>query len=209
MTNIFTRIKDSVLADIHGIIDEKEQKNPVATLNQFLRQAEQEKEKVRKALERQYRLKDEFTKEYHEANDRAKKRLAQAEIAKAANESDLQHFALKEYEEYNERATRMNEARENIVQQIDQMERKYREMNHKLKDMHLKRMELMGRENVAKANYQMNMVFRDDMEKPINRFYELEKYIERIEQQVNQVYYESTFDEKIASLERTMKNDQS
>lgn len=48
MTNIFTRIKDTVLADLHQAIDEKEQKNPVATLNQFLRQAEQEKEKVKK-----------------------------------------------------------------------------------------------------------------------------------------------------------------
>lgn len=207
MTNVFTRIKDTILADIHQIIDEKEQKNPVATLNQFLREAEKEKEKVKKTLERQYKLKDEFTVEYHDANDRAKKRLEQAKIAEAANETELYEFAMKEYEEYSERARRMEATREGIIQQIDEMERKFNQMNHKLKDMYLKRMELMGRENVAKANYQMNKVFQDELEKPYNRFHELERYIERIEQRVNQAYYESTFDEKIAALKRTINKD--
>lgn len=204
MSNIFSRIKNSVLADLHQAIDEKEQKNPVATLNQFLRQAEQETEKVKKTLERQYRLKDEFTKEYDEAKFLAKKRLEQAKIAEAANEMDLYEFAMREYEEYNERANRMEETRDNIINQIDEMERKYAEMNHKLKEMYLKRMELMGRENVAKANYQMNKVFQNSTEQSFNRFYELERYIERIEQQVNQAYYESTFDEKIARLKRKL-----
>lgn len=98
MSNIFSRIKNSVLADLHQAIDEKEQKNPVATLNQFLRQAEKETEKVKKTLERQYRLKDEFTKEYDEAKFLAKKRLEQAKIAEAANEMDLYEFAMREYE---------------------------------------------------------------------------------------------------------------
>lgn len=98
----------------------------------------------------------------------------------------------------------MEETRDNIINQIDEMERKYAEMNHKLKEMYLKRMELMGRENVAKANYQMNKVFQNSTEQSFNRFYELERYIERIEQQVNQAYYESTFDEKIARLKRKL-----
>lgn len=209
MSNIFSRIKNSVLADLHQAIDEKEQKNPVATLNQFLRQAEKETEKVKKTLERQYRLKDEFTKEYDEAKFLAKKRLEQAKIAEAANEMDLYEFAMREYEEYNERANRMEETRDNIINQIDEMERKYAEMNHKLKEMYLKRMELMGRENVAKANYQMNKVFQNSTEQSFNRFYELERYIERIEQQVNQAYYESTFDEKIARLKRKLDQEAS
>ena len=201
MSNIFSRIKNSVLADLHQAIDEKEQKNPVATLNQFLRQAEKETEKVKKTLERQYRLKDEFTKEYDEAKFLAKKRLEQAKIAEAANEMDLYEFAMREYEEYNERANRMEETRDNIINQIDEMERKYAEMNHKLKEMYLKRMELMGRENVAKANYQMNKVFQNSTEQSFNRFYELERYI--------QAYYESTFDEKIARLKRKLDQEAS
>lgn len=204
MTNIFTRIKNSVLADIHQIIDEKEQKNPVSTLNQFLREAEKEKEKVKKTLERQYKLKDEFAVEYNNAKDKAEKRLAQANIAKAAEEMDLYNFAMKEYEEYSSRANRLEQTRNNIIEQIDEMERKYNEMNYKLEEMYLKRMELMGRENVARAHYQMNRLVNDEFEKPYHRFSELERYIERIEEKVNRAYYESTFDEKIASIKRKM-----
>lgn len=207
MTSLFSRIKNTVLADLHQVIDEKEKKNPVATLNQFLRQAELEKEKVKKTLDRQYRLKDEFTKEYLEAKELAEKRLEQAKIAEKANEPELYEFAIREYEEYNERAKRMEETRENIINQINEMERKYTEMNHKLKDMYLKRMELMGRENVAKAHYQMNKVFQNGAEKSFDRFYEIERYIERIEQNVNQAYYESTFDEKIARLKRKLEEE--
>lgn len=205
MSTIFTRIKETISADIHQILDEKEQKNPISTLNHYLRQAEKEKQKVKKTLERQYRLKDNFTREYHEADDRAKKRLAQAKIAEAADEQDLYSFAMKEYEEYTSRATRMKDAREQAVSQIDYLERKYQEMNHKLKDMHLKQMELMGRENVAKANHQMNKVLHDNHQ-PLHRFNELERYIENIENRVNQAYYESTFDEKIARLEKELQN---
>ena len=74
MANLFTRIKNTILADLHNVLDEKEQKNPIALLNQYLRECEQETEKVRKLLERQYKLKDEFTREYQNAVSLAAKR---------------------------------------------------------------------------------------------------------------------------------------
>lgn len=207
MTNLLSRIKNSILADLHQVLDEKEEKNPVATLNQFLREAEQEKEKVKRTLERQYRLKDEITKEYLEAKELAEKRLEQAKIAEKANEPELYKFAMREYEHYQARKERMEETRQTIIRQIDEMERKYAEMNHKMKDMYLKRMELMGRENVIKANYQMNKVFKEGMEKSFNRFDEIERYIDRIEQRINQAYYKSTFDEKINRLKRKLEQE--
>ncbi|HJV32373.1 MAG TPA: PspA/IM30 family protein, partial [Bacillales bacterium] len=56
MTNLFTRIKNSITADLHEALDHKEKQNPIALLNQYLRQCEMETEKVRKLLERQYTL---------------------------------------------------------------------------------------------------------------------------------------------------------
>src|SRR5699024_4854100 len=88
--------------------------------------------------------------------------------------------------------------------QIEQLEAKYKEMNHKLKDMHLKRMELMGRENVARTNQEINRILEGDVQNAYNRFNELENFIDRIEKQVNKAYYESTFDQRIADLEREM-----
>src|SRR5699024_1360707 len=131
------------------MMDRKEEKNPIAALNNYLRQSELEKAKIKKLLERHYKLKNEFANEYLLAEEQAEKRQQQADIAKRADEEELYHFAIKEFEEYNNRAKKMKASRENTAHQIEQLEAKYKEMNHKLKDMHLKRMELMGRENVA------------------------------------------------------------
>ena len=204
MTNIFTRIKDSISADLHDLMDKKEQKNPIAALNQYLRQSEQEKDKVRKLIERQYRLKEEFTREYTLAQDLAAKRLKQASIAEKAGEEEMQDFAMREYEEYQARAERMKTSREESVKQLEMLEQKYEEMKHKLKDMHLRRMELMGRENIAKASHQINRVIEDTSDKPFSRFAEMEQYIENLEYKVNSAYYRSTFDSKIAKLEKEM-----
>ncbi len=204
MSNVFTRIKDAISADVHQLLDQKEEKNPIAALNNYLRQSEAEKEKVKKLLQRHYKLKEEFTNEYHQAEEQAMKRKRQADIAKRANEEELYHYAMKEYEEYDRRAKRMKTSRENTIAQIEQLENKYKEMNHKLKDMQLKQMELMGRENVARTNQQINRVLHGEGENAYNRFNELESFIDRIEKKVNKAYYESTFDQRIADLEKDM-----
>ena len=205
MANLFTRIKDSISADLHHMLDQKEHKNPIASLNQYLRQSEQEKEKVRKLVDRQYRLKDEFTTEYIRAQELADKRKKQAEIAETAGETELHAFAVKEYEEYQARADRMKASREEAGEQLDRLEQKYEEMKRKLKDMHLKRMELMGRENIARASHQINRVVDEISEQPFSRFAEMERYIEGLEYRVNNAYYRSTFDSKIAKLEKEME----
>jgi phage shock protein A len=77
-------------------------------------------------------------------------------------------------------------------------------MKHKLKDMHLKRMELMGRENTARAHHRMNRVMEDTADKPYSRFSAIDRYIEDLEYKVNSAYYHNTFDSKIAQLEKEM-----
>jgi len=203
-TNIFTRIKDTISADLHNMLDKKEQKNPIAALNQYLRQSEQEKEKVRKLIDRQYKLKEEFSREYLKAQDLADKRLKQSEIAEKAGEETMREFALKEHEEYQARADRMKASREEALEQLETLEQKYEDMKHRLKDMHLRRMELMGRENIANANHQINRVIEETSDKPFSKFAEMEQYIENLEYKVNSSYYKSTFDSKIAKLEKEL-----
>lgn len=203
-TNIFTRMMDSISSDLHHLMDKKEEKNPIAALNHYLRQSEQEKEKVRKLIERQYKLKDEFSSEYLKAQDLADKRLKQAEIAEKAGETSMHEFAMKEHEEYQSRANRLKVSREEAIEQLISLEQKYEEMKHRLKDMHMRRMELMGRENIARANKRINQVIEDVSDKPFAKFAELEQYIENLEYQVNSAYYKSTFDSKIAKLEKEL-----
>jgi lia operon protein LiaH len=211
MTNLFTRIKNTVLADLNEALDQKEKQNPIALLNQYLRESEQETEKVRKLLERQYKLKEEFAREYHQALELADKRKYQAEVAQRAGETELYQFAQAEYQQYASRVERLGASLQQVSAQCGELERKYEEMKHKLKDMHLKRMELMGRENVTRANMRMDQVLdsNDYSDKPYSRFNEIETYLDRLENQVNSNYYRSTIDARIAELEKNAKLEES
>jgi phage shock protein A len=100
MSNLFTRIKETITADFHEILDQKEKNNPISLLNQYLRECEQETDKVRKLVERQYLLKEEFTREYKQAEHLTEKRKRQAEIAAQAGETELHEFAVREHEQY-------------------------------------------------------------------------------------------------------------
>jgi lia operon protein LiaH len=211
MTNLLTRIKDTIMADLHAAVDQKEKKNPIALLNQYLRQCEQETEKVRKLLERQYALKDEFTREYSQAVELAEKRKYQAEVASKAGEMELYEFASAEHQQYSNRAQRLGASLEEVKGQLGELERKYEEMKHKLKDMQIRRLELMGRENVTRANHRMNQVLdsNTDINKAETRFQEIDNYLDRLEHQAKSSYYRDTIDAKIAQLEKEMKLEES
>ncbi|MFJ5762555.1 PspA/IM30 family protein [Neobacillus sp. NPDC093182] len=204
MTNLFTRIKDTVIADLNEALEQKEKQNPIVLLNQYLRQCEQETEKAAKFLERQTVLKDEFTKELYNAEQLAEKRKYQAEIASKAGETELYQFALEEQELYVNRADRIRASLEHVKGQLEELERKHGEMKNKLKDMQLRRMELMGRENVTRANHRMDQVLESNTDKSFSRFQEIENYINRLENQVNRSYNQTTIDTRIEQLEKEM-----
>lgn len=56
--NLFQRFRYTVEADLHQLFDKKEQKNPIAMLNQYIREAEKQTEQTGKLLERQGQLKE-------------------------------------------------------------------------------------------------------------------------------------------------------
>lgn len=211
MANLFTRIKDTVMADLHEALDQKEKKNPISLLNQYLRECEQETEKVRKLLERQHQLLEQFNREYQLAEDMASKRARQAEVADKAGETELHLFAANEQGQYEERTARLKDAARKVSQQLEELEQKYESMKHKLKDMNIRRLELMGRENVTRAHNQMNQVLdQDDFQenKSQSRFTEIEAYLDRLENQVTSSYYRNTIDARIAQLEKDIKSDE-
>jgi lia operon protein LiaH len=210
MSNLFTRLKNTILADLNEVLEQKENKNPIAMLNQYLRECEQETEKVRKLVERQYSLRDGFTRELKQAQELAEKRKYQAEVAQNAGETELYSFASAEQLQYEERATRLSESLRYTENQLQELEQKYEEMKHKLKDMNIRRMELMGRENLSRAHYQMNKVLDNDnySNTSVARFQEIETYLDRIEEKVNSSYYRNTIDARIAKLEKEMKKEE-
>lgn len=206
MTNLLERMKNTVLADINNLLDKKEEKNPLALLNQYVRECEKETDKVKKLVERQYKLKEEFLKELRQAEEMAEKRKKQAEVASKAGEEELYTFAQLEQTHYEERVVRLKESLRNTEQQLHEIETKYMDMKHKLKDMKIRQMELMAKENTTKAHHTMNKVLEEKQANPTNqaRFTEMEEYIEELEKKINTEYYKQTMDEKLAALEKDM-----
>ncbi len=205
--NLFNRFKQVVEADLHEIVDNKEKKNPIAVLNQYLRQCEIEVEKVKKLIARQYLLHNEFTKEYNETMMMFEKRRKQAEIAAKAGEESMHEFAVTEASQYEERASQLKRMKGEAIEQLSELEKKYQYMNHKLKDMYVKRMEMMGKENIARANQHIDEVLKSENgHDSFSRFTEMEQYLEQIGNQVEGVYKRSTFDSRIEQLEKEMEN---
>ncbi|KOP77702.1 PspA/IM30 family protein [Cytobacillus solani] len=207
MTNLLTKIKNTIKADLNEVLERKENQNPITLLNQFLHECEQETEKVKKLVDRQYQLKDEFERELVEAAELAEKRKHQSEIASKAGETELYQFASAEYQHYSDRAERLRVSLNHILRQLEELEGKYEEMKRKLKDMYIRRMELMGRENITRANHQINKVLdsTSNSDKPYSRFQAIEGYLDRLEDQVNRAFHSSSIDAKIAQLENEMK----
>lgn len=203
-------MKQTLTADFYHVLDKMEQKNPIALLNQYLRQAEAETEKVRQLVERQYQLKAEFTKELAEAGGLAEKRKNQAKIAEKAGESELQAFAIQESELYSTRALRIKEALVKAEKQLNELEYKYREMKHKLKDMNIRRMELMGKENIAHAHQRMNQVIDagSTSSSSTGKFEDTENYLDNLEQRINSNYQRQSIDARIIQLEKDMKKEE-
>ncbi|KZE63769.1 modulator protein [Fictibacillus phosphorivorans] len=208
--NLFERIKNSISADVHELLDQKEQKNPLSLLNQYLRQCELEVNKARKLVERQQLLRDQFSLETEEAESKAVKRAHQADLAQQANESELYQFAIQEKEQHENRAAKLKESTKQAEKDLSELEQKYEQMKHKLKDMQIKRMELMGRENVARAHQKMDRVIdpSSSMKKSVFRFDELENYMDRLEQKVNADYHASSMEAKLAKLEKEWKKEE-
>lgn len=211
MKDLFSRMKQTISADFHEMLDKKEQKNPIRMLNQYLRQSEQETEKVGKLVERQKLLIEEFARELSQAQQLAEKRKHQMEIAKQAGEDELMEFSAQESLHYEQRAMRLSETKNSAENQLVELERKYEAMKHKLKDMNVKRMELMGRENIARANHRINRVLDTGSTNPTQTavFEEMENHLDRIEHQVDAEYHRHTIDARIAQLEKEMEQKKS
>ena len=96
----------------------------------------------------------------------------------------------------------------NAAKQQLELERKYEDMNHKLKDMHIRRLELMGRENVTRAHYRMDQVLDNNSysDKAYSRFADMETYLDNLEEKMKTSHYRNTIDGRIAQLEKEFKS---
>ena len=203
--NLFTRVKDVIAADLHKLIDEKEKKNPTAMLNQFMRNCEGEVKKVEALIKRQGELKSKFYQEKEHAEYMAKKREYQIDVAMKAGEEELEKRAHEEAVYYKEQAMKLEGLYKQAENDEFALQNQLQDMRNKLKEMHNRRLELMSRENVAHANKRMNTSLAGlSPDGPYNCFAEVEKQICRLEEMIHEDYERTSFDMRMASVEREL-----
>ncbi|MBO1914645.1 hypothetical protein J4G37_58705, partial [Microvirga sp. 3-52] len=103
--------------------------------------------------ERQFKLKTELQKELTEAETMVDKRRNQLKLAQSVGEEDLVAFAEQEVSTYEKRANDLTQTIIHVADELTTLERKFEEMKHKVKDMKVRQLQLMGKENVTRAHH--------------------------------------------------------
>jgi len=202
--NLFQRFKYTIEADLHHLFDKKEQKNPIAMLNQYIREAEKQTEQTGKLLERQGQLKEKLEQEFKQNADLLAKREAQLKLATTSGEQDLIDFATDEVAAYTARNNTLQTSIEASTREYFELERKFETMKHKIKDMKVRQLQLMGKENVTRAHHQMDgMIAKNNK----TNFEDLESYIDKLAYQIDKDHEVTSFETRLAQLEKNVAED--
>lgn len=205
MTGLFTRFKYAIQTDLHQLFDKKESNNPLATLNQYIREAEKQTEQTGKWLERQAQLKEKLEREYDETTAMLEKRTNQLNLATASEETDLIAFAQQEVKAYKTRQATLQVSIDTAMKEYFELEQKFETMKHKIKDMKVRQLQLMGKENVTRAHHQMDQVLQNNVNKNTEDFAELEQYIDKLGLQIEQDYQTTSYEQRLQQLEQQAK----
>lgn len=197
--NLFQRFKYTIEADLHQAFDKKEQKNPIAMLNQYIREAEKQTEQTGTLLARQGQLKEKLEQELKQNAELLTKREAQLNLATTSGEQDLIDFATDEVAAYTARNNTLQASIDASTREYFELERKFETMKHKIKDMKVRQLQLMGKENVTRAHHQMDGMLAKNNK---TNFEDLEAYIDKLAYQIDKDHEVTTFEARLAQLEK-------
>ena len=187
MTTVWERFKFAVATDIDSLVTKKEEKNPIASLNQYIAEAERQTNATGKWLERE----------------------SQLQLAKASEESDLPDFAEMEVTAYSARVSELKATIVENLTELNTLEQRYEEMKHKVKDMKVKQLQLMGKENATRAHHQMDKVFSPELvAERIGSFDDMASYIETLGAKVEQQQERSVMERRLETLEKNSAKQQ-
>jgi lia operon protein LiaH len=206
MTNLFNRFKYQIQADFHYFFDKKATKNPINLLNQYIREAEVQLNNTGKLLERQGQVKVELEKELALTNEMLEKRTKQLQLAEETEETDLIAFAQQEVEAYSTRKQQLLISIDANVHDYFELERKYETMKHKVKDMKVRQLQLMSKENVTRAHYQMDKVIHQNAQNA-DSVDDLYDYIENLATNIDSQYEVTSFEARLEQLQKVKQSE--
>ena len=199
MKNLLMKFKYTIQADLHDLFDKKVEKNPIKMLNQYIREAEKQTEETGKLLQRQGQLKKELGLQLTQTGEMLEKREAQLTLAQATDEAELVAFAQDEVTAYTARKQALLTSIDAANSEYFALERKFETMKHKIKDMKVRQLQLMSKENVVRANHQMDKVITANNG---DNFDELSNYIDELSHNIERKYEVTTFEARLAQLEK-------
>ncbi|WJY26648.1 PspA/IM30 family protein [Sporosarcina trichiuri] len=169
MNELWYKFKFAVQEDLEKLTEKRTPHHAADVLNETIKEAEQQTAAVGKLMDRQRLLRDEITKELAEAERMAAKRKEQLQLAEATEDDELISYAADEVHAYERRRDELQALADETTQSMLKLERRFENMKHKVKDMKVRRLKLMGEENENRANYRMDRIFNADLT-PRNEF---------------------------------------
>lgn len=202
MNAFWHRVKYTVQEDLNKWMDKPQRKeNPLEMLNQYFLDAQKQTAEIGKLLERQGKLKEELENERQDAELMAMKRRHQLELAEETGEAELITFAQEEVEAYEGRVARLSASIQEATEELLSLERKFEEMKHRVKDMRVRQLQLMGRENVTRAKEKMDRFVKPDQS--FSTLDDLHSYIENLGSGRRTRQSHSSMEQRLDSLEKS------
>ena len=170
MNELWYKFKFAIQEDFEKMTHQRNSRNAGDVLNETITEAEQQTKAVGKLLERQRLLLDEIQKELQVAKQFANKRTTQLTLAEATGEETLIRYAQDEANSYITRCDKLRQLASDTTESMIDLERKFESMKHRVKDMHVRRLKLMGEENTARAHHRMDQVFSTNWSSSMEEF---------------------------------------
>lgn len=207
MTTLWDRLKFAVATDVDALIAKKEDKNPLALLNRYITESENQTTATGKWVERQAQLNGKLEKELADAVAMLHKRQNQSDLAQASGEADLADFAAREVATYAARVATLQHNLDENIAELTTLEQRYEEMKHKVKDMKVKQLQLMGKENATRAHYQMDKLLSPELvAERIGSFDDMTSYITTLGSKVEERHERSAMERRLEFLEKNSAN---
>lgn len=201
MVSLLKKLQYTLESDLQELFgqNKKVEKNPIKRLNHYIKEAEFQTEETGKLLKRQAQLKQQLEKELEETTNMVVKRSTQLGLAKESGETELIEFASQEVTAYQTRQLTLEVSVKEANDEWIRLERNFEKMKHQLKDMKIRQLQLMGKENVTRAQHKMNTVMESNHEANYN---DLSHYIENLATKTDNRYEITQMEERLAQLER-------
>lgn len=209
---IFKRVRDITVASIHEMLDKVE--DPIAMLNQYLRDLESEISKAELAVSRQVAVEKKWKALVEEFEQRAAKRSRQAELAVDHGDDNIARQAIEDKQFAEAKAVEYRALYESTKEQVADLLGQLKELKDKFYELRNKKFHLVSRANVAKTVKDINQALVSiDTESAAKGFARIEEKLMIMEadsqamQRIRRVYGDTNY-EYLHNAEKNEKVEQ-